>query len=309
MEVSLIITKKVRSSMRMYSYFQPLSKEDLFDQLELLDQNQVKFLAGGTDLVPRMNMEFNAVPTGNETPITIVYLGKLGLDQIKDFGDVVSIGAMCTLNYVMDHKTIREKLPVLSQTIHEMAGLTIRNTGTLGGNIMNASPAADSVPTLLALEADFVLLSKNGERIVPATEFFLSPGRTAIADGEILSEIRIHVGPGKASFQKLGRRQAESLSVVNAAAYVELAGEKCYRVRVAIGSCAPTTRRCLLIEKDLDNKVLTVELIKEVCANVIHEICPIDDVRSSAWYRNKVAPVMVARALIEAAGLTEGGTQ
>lgn len=289
--------------MRIYRYEAPQSFEELFQDIHNAENEDIKFLAGGTDFVPRLNLELNMIPREQQKPLHIIYLGYLGMDSITEEDDAISIGSCCKLNDIMKNPTIHSKLPVLSQTINEMAGVTIRNTGTIGGNIMNASPAADSVPTLMVLDADFVLISEKGERVVKSSEFFCGPGKTAARPDEILLKIVINLGKGNANFQKLGRRQAETLSVVNAAAYVEQENNICTKVRVAIGSVAPTSIRCTLVEADLNGKILSEETIKNASLNVLSEINPIDDIRSSAWYRNKVAPVMVTRVIKSAAGI------
>lgn len=289
--------------MREYKYEAPQSLEELFKTAHKAKKDEIKFVAGGTDFVPRLNLELHTIPNGQKKPLQIIYLGYLGLDSITEENGTVSIGACCKLNDIMKNPIINERIPVLAETIRQMAGLTIRNTGTIGGNIMNASPAADSVPTLMVLDADFVLESEKGARTVKAAEFFTGPGKTAAKPDEILSKIKIKPEKGKAAFQKLGRRQAETLSVVNAAAYVEQEKGICENIRVAIGSVAPVVVRCRLVESDLSGKALTEDAIKAASESVVNEIKPIDDIRSSAWYRNRVAPVIISRAIKAAAGI------
>ena len=290
--------------MREYTYEAPKSFDDLFAVIGTNRKQEIKLLAGGTDMVPRLNLEMQSVPIESKST-KIVYLGMLGLDTVTEKNGVVSIGAFSVLTDLEKNKIIQNLVPALSETIHEMAGLTIRNTATIGGNIMNASPAADSVPTLMALDANFVLSSQSGERIVNASEFFTGPGKTVIKKGEILSKIKIKINEGKAAFKKLGRRQAESLSVVNAAAYVESEDGKCKEIRIAVGSAAPTVVRCKSAEEAMKNQELSESVIKKACDRVLDDISPIDDLRSSAWHRNKVAPVMAARAVMEAAGIKQ----
>lgn len=291
--------------MREYKYDAPRSWEELFEiARKSKGGDEVKFMAGGTDLMPQINIERNTVPTDPKNPMHIVYLGYLGLDSISEENGTVSIGACSILNDIMHNHIIREKLPVLAETIQEMAGYTIRNTGTIGGNIMNASPAGDSIPTMMAMDAAFVLKSEKGERTVKAAEFFTGPGRTIARLGEeVLIAIKIKYGKGKASFKKLGRRNAETLSIVNAAAYVEQEGGVCKTIRVASGSVGPVVVRYKILEDALTGKTLTEETIKAASQNAVKEISPIDDIRSSAWYRNRVTPVIVSRAIKAACGL------
>ena len=285
--------------MRKYEYYAPTSFEQLFELAA--SGADVRFLAGGTDLVPGISMEKDQIPYEKKPPMRILYLGGLsGLDKVKNEGDTVTIGALCTLASLLEDGTVKEKLPALREAITVMAGMSVRNTATIGGNIMNASPAADSVPVLLALEAEFTLRSAAGERKIAASEFFTGPGKTAAKPGEALISISVKPGRGGTAFRKLGRRKAETLSVVNAAAYVEVENGAFSKVRIAVGSAAPTVVRCHEVEQALMGKKTDEKRVQEAAALVDKSISPIDDIRSSAWYRNKVAPTMVARAVLAA---------
>ena len=292
--------------MREYKYEAPTSLEELFILLKDRGDEETRVVAGGTDFVPKLSEELDSIPAEEKKPLNIVYLGKLGLDQIKAEGQTVSIGALCTLNGIKDNPVIKEKLPVLTETIAEIAGMAVRNTATIGGNIMNASPAADSAPTLIALDAKFVLKSGEGEREIDAKDFFTGPGKTKAGKNEILTEVKIKAGEGSAAFVKLGRRKAETLSVANAAVNVFISGGVCEKVNIAVGSVGPTVIKCGEAEKMLLGKKPTAEAIAEAARKVADEISPIDDIRGSAWYRRKVTPVLVERALKKAAGLQEG---
>jgi CO/xanthine dehydrogenase FAD-binding subunit len=260
-------------------------------------------LAGGTDLVPRISLEREAIPKGGEKDLNVVFLGKLGMDSVTENEKEIRIGALCTFTDIENNAAVRKNFPALLAAIREIAGISVRNTATLGGNIMNASPAADSVPVLIALGARFVLKGYAGTRVVPADAFFTGPGKTITDDSEILTEIVIDKQAGKAGFQKLGRRKAETLSVVNAAAYVEADQNTCKTIRVAIGSVAPTVVRCKAVEQALIGKQISKEAIKAASEAVLSEINPIDDIRATAWYRKKVAPVIVRRAIEAALGI------
>lgn len=220
-------------------------------------------------------------------------------------GEVI-IGAMTTLTDVLHSGVVREKLPALCAAVDRMAGFSVRNTATLGGNIMNASPAADSLPPLMVMDAEFVLRGPDGERRVKVADFFSGPGRTVAKRDEILTAIAVRPGKGGAAFHKLGRRAAETLSVVNAAAYVEVKNGVCTAARVAVGSAAPTVKNCRMAASALEGQLLTADSAKAAAALVVEEIDPITDVRASDWYRRKVAPVAAARAILAAAGMQEG---
>ena len=287
--------------MREYEYHAPESFERLFD-LASAEGAEVRFLAGGTDLTPRISAERNQIPRDKKPPLRILYLGALGLDGVTDEGERVTIGALYTLSSLLENAAVKAKLPALREALAEMAGVSVRNTATLGGNIMNASPAADSVPALLVLDAECTLRSASGERRVALSDFFTGPGKTAAKPGEVLVSVSAKAGRGGSSFKKLGRRKAETLSVVNAAAYVELQDGVCQAARVAVGSAAPTVVRCADAERALVGKRIGDDSIREASALVAKAISPIDDIRSSAWYRSRVAPTMAARAISAAAG-------
>jgi carbon-monoxide dehydrogenase medium subunit len=291
--------------MREYEYHAPESFERLFE-LASAGGAEACFLAGGTDLTPRISAERNQIPRDRKPPLRILYLGALGLDRVTDEGGRVTIGALCTLSSLLENAVVKAKLPALHEALGEMAGVSVRNTATLGGNIMNASPAADSVPALLVLDAKCTLRSASGERSVALSEFFTGPGKTVAKPGEVLVSVSAEAGRGGSSFKKLGRRKAETLSVVNAAAYVELQDGVCRSARVAVGSAAPTVVRCTEAERALVGKKIGDDAIREASAFVAKAISPIDDIRSSAWYRARVAPTMAARAISAAAERKEG---
>lgn len=289
--------------MREYEYHAPSSIESLFELTGRTPGAEIRFLAGGTDLVPRISAERETIPRDAKPPMKIVYLGGIsGLSGVTDDSGTVTIGALSTLDDLLNDDIVRTKLPALCEAIREMAGFSVRNTATIGGNIMNASPAADSVPALIVMNALFTMLSPSGERRIPASEFFTGPGVTAAKPGEVLVSIEIKPGIGKAAFKKLGRRKAETLSVVNAAAYVQAGGGVCEVIRIAVGSAAPTVVRCIDAERALVGRKIDEESAREACELVTRAISPIEDIRSSAWYRSRVAPVIAARAVLAAAG-------
>ncbi len=286
--------------MREYFYEAPESLDELLGLLQGLNDEEVKLLAGGTDFVPKLSKELDEIPKEQKPPLHIIYMGNTGNNEIKEDSDNVYIGALVTLTEIEESNLIKQHLPVLIQAMEETAGHTVRNVATIGGNIMNASPAADSITPLLVLDAQFVLAGIDGSRTIAAKDFFTGPGSTVIDDKEVLTTIIIKKGKGKAAFKKLGRRKAETLSVVNAAAYIEMDNGICKAARLALGAVAPTAVRCYQTESKLVGKPVKPELIKEICSGVVEEINPIDDIRATAWYRKQVAPVMLERAINQA---------
>lgn len=283
--------------MREYSFVQPKTMDELFQAVAEGAGKTVRFVAGGTDFMPRLHTDLDSLPKGDEPETVIVSLGGLGIDGISETGDAVKIGACAVLNDIAANPIVKKDIPALAETIEQIAGMTIRNIATIGGNIVNASPAADSIPILMALDATFVVAAKDGEKEIKACDFFTGPGQTKLDASEILKEIVIPKKSGKAFFVKQGRRKAETLSTVNAAAYIEVDGGVCKAASIAVGSCAPTVVKCTKVEEALVGKELSDENIEAAAKLCVDMINPIDDVRSSAWYRNKIAPVMVKRAI------------
>ncbi len=283
--------------MRKFSYASPGSLEEAIRIAAENCGKEVKFIAGGTDFAPRLHTELDEPPKPGKPDMIIISLNKAGLDQVVEDDGKICIGACCRMNDLEESEQIRNAFPLLAMAIRQIAGYTIRNTCTLGGNIVNASPAADSVPALMALGATFAVQGSNGRKEYPAEKFFTGPGKTVLEDGEILTEIIIPKGSGKGSFIKLGKRKAETLSTINAAAYIEQEDGKCTVARVAVGAAAPTVVRCTAVEQELIGKELTEEAVCAAAEKAVEQISPIDDIRASAWYRKKVAPVVVRRVI------------
>ncbi|MCD6323578.1 MAG: xanthine dehydrogenase family protein subunit M [Desulfurococcales archaeon] len=275
-----------------FEYFAPAN---LQEALELLDKYgaDAKILAGGTDLLVKMKMRV-------VEPKYVINIKKLKeLAYIKEEGNVVRIGALTKWRQLEKSDIIKKYFPALYDAVLVMAGTQIRNMATIGGNLCNASPAADSAPPLMVYEAKVVLASKDGEREVPITEFFTGPGRTVMKPNELLKEIVIpkpEEGTGSA-FIKV-TRTAMDLAKISAATALKVEDGKIKLVRIAIGSAAPTPVRCRKTEEALTGKPFTPELIRETVKMVQDEISPIDDVRSTAFYRKEVSKVIVEDALM-----------
>jgi len=275
------------------------------EALKLLDSYKdfdLVILAGGTDVVPKMNSRPEKSGYFDSDLVdfdkrAIVYLGNAELKYIKDQGDKVVIGAMTTMTEILE-SDVTDKVPVLKEAIRELAGLTIRNTATIGGNIMNASPAADSVPALMVMDAKIVVASLDGEKTLTLDSIFEGPGKTCLKSNELLKEIIIPVKPGNATFIKYGRRKGESLSIVNGAVYAEFDGKVCRNAKIAIGSVAPTPLRAEAVEQAVNDTELSDEVLAEAAEIAAGLANPIDDKRGSGAYRTKLVKVLVKRALI-----------
>ena len=268
------------------------------EAMKLLGQYGKKavILAGGTDLVPRIN-------TYGLKPGALIYVGKLGLDYIKEEKGRMIIGAATPMAKIAGSKAVAKKAAALSEAARQAGTAAVRTAGTIGGNLANASPAADLATPLLVLDADLSLVSQKKKRMVALKDFFKGPGQTVLQPGEMIKEVSFPIPKGKTVFVKLGRRKALTLSVVNAAVRLEVNRKKCQEARIALGSVAPTPLRCPKAEGMLKDQEISKDLILQCASEAMAASSPIDDQRASAWYRKKAGAAVVAKALAKAAGL------
>ena len=282
--------------MRHFEFYSPKS---IAEALRFLSErgDRTKIVAGGTDLIPRLREEIS----GPGFVLNILEIEEL--NGVKEPDPVLRIGATTTHTQLAESDILQRTCPALGQAAASVGGPLVRNRGTIGGNIANASPAADLACALLALEAEAVLRSEKRIRVVPLGDFFIGPGQTMINPDELLTEVSIRPPKGKCVFRKLGRRQAMSLAIVNAAVCLEMEGKICRKSRIALGSVAPTPIRCHEAEMMLANKEFGPELISKCAGAAMALAKPIDDQRAKAWYRVEAGTVLLKRALAEAAGL------
>lgn len=282
-------------------YFAP---KKIDEALEILAEHgpEVSLLAGGTDLVRDMNLEFK-IPTG------ILWIGHLGLEYIKEEKGILHIGAATRMQTAGASKVLREKAAAVSRAAAKLASPPVRSLATLGGNLCTASPAGDATCALLGLGGEVLLKSSKSERVVPLSEFFTGPGETVIEPDELLIEIRVRATGKKerSAYAKVGRRAALTLAVLNAAARVQLnGGGKCESAVIAVGAAAPTPLRISKAEEILTGEKLKDDVIQAAAEAAVETIKPIDDVHGTAWYRRKLTRVLVERTVREAAGLNGG---
>jgi carbon-monoxide dehydrogenase medium subunit len=284
-------------------YFAPETKDEA---LQILKEygSAVSILAGGTDLVRDMNLEFKIHDS-------ILWIGHLGLEYIEQENGTIRVGAATRMQTAAASPLIQEKAGALAHAAGKMASPPVRSLATIGGNICNASPGADTGCALLGLDSEVVLTSSSGERTVPLREFFTGPNETVIQPDELMTEIRIRsIGENEgSSYGKIGRRKAMTLAVLNTTSRVKLDNEgKCEAAFIAVGAAAPTPLRIDKAEKLLVGAPFTEEAVLEAAEIATEEIKPIDDVHGSIWYQRKVTRVLVERTLREAGGLN-GGAQ
>lgn len=288
----------------MEAEVRPLPKMDyvapssLKEALHLLKKykGKARVLAGGTDLIPKLKKRIVKAEV-------VIDLNRIpGLSGIRMQKDGLHIGALTRLAEIKGSRLVREKAPVLVQAIGVMASPPIRNRGTLAGNLCTASPAADTAPPLLVLNASVRLQKTNGKRVVPISEFFQGPQDTVRRPDEILTEVIVPVQKGSSAFLKLGRRKAFTLSVVSAAAFARVRGGKFEEVRLALGAVAPTPIRSRKVEEALRGKDVNEENIARAAELVKGEVKPIGDVRASEEYRREMSWVFTRRVLAQLNG-------
>jgi CO/xanthine dehydrogenase FAD-binding subunit len=241
--------------------------------------------AGGTDLM--VLLEAGKLPHKN-------YVNIWNLPELRGIevsSEQVSIGALTTYTEVQSHTVLREEFPMLCQAASETGGLAIQNRGTLGGNIVNASPAADSPPALLAYDAEVELVSVNGVRRVPYQDFHTGYKQTVMRADELLSRIHLlrTTGDLRQYYRKVGTRKAQAISKVCFAGTARIKDRTVDVILIALGSIAPVPFRCLKTESVLRQAKLDQSTIEKAKTELAREISPIDDIRSTKNYRRTVS--------------------
>jgi xanthine dehydrogenase small subunit len=256
-------------------------------------------VAGGTDLMVQVTGELGEPP---ERILDIWALDELR--GIRLDGEVLEIGALTTYTEVRISPVIAEFLPALAEAAATIGAAQIQNRGTIGGNVINASPAGDTLPLLLAIGAEMVLGSASGERSVAADDFWPAYRTTARRDDELLLRIRIPVEPDRlVRFRKVGTRRAQAISkVVMALSWRPVGDGSWTRVRLALGSMAATTVRAPSTEAILEGSHPTRETADAAADALTTELQPIDDVRSTAEYRRAAAGRVLHRLIRDAGG-------
>ena len=257
-------------------------------------------VAGGTDLMVQVTGEIGDPP---ERVLDIWALEELRGISVET--DALVLGALTTYTEIRRSPLVAEFLPALGEAAATIGAVQIQNRGTIGGNVMNASPAGDTLPVLLASGAQMVLGSASGERSVSADEFWPAYRQTARRDNELLLRIRIPLATDRHTrFRKIGTRRAQAISkVVMALAWrATNAADPWAEVRLALGSVAATTVRATATEAVLEGSRPTRETADAAVEALLGEIVPIDDVRSTAAYRRTVAGRVLHRLIRDAGG-------
>jgi xanthine dehydrogenase FAD-binding subunit len=271
----------------------PSTIEDLW---RILGDNSDKAVcAGGTDILVK-------VRAGIVRPASLVCLERLDdFKGIRDEGNVIFIGSLTTHTEILANPTITAFLPILQKAVHVLGSPPIRNMATLGGNICTASPAGDTLPALSVLDAEVELWSRSEVRRMPIDQFVIGPGKTALRKGEVLAAVRVRKPEGEYihHFEKVGQRQAMSISIASLAALVKVdRTDGIENIFLAWGSVGPTVIRSKEVETSLIGTKLSVENIKQVFPLVDRALSPISDVRASSTYRRRVSANLLLRLAV-----------
>lgn len=288
----------------MLPEFELLRPASLAEALDMLARYgpDAQPIAGGTNVLVALRERC----TG---PAILVDVGRLaelhGVELSRD-GATVSVGGTVTIAELLKHPLIAEHGQPLKQAAAVFASPLVRNRATVGGNLVDASPAADTAPPLLALDAQVELVSTQGARCVPLVEFFTGVRRTVRRPDELLTRVFWPVRPATGAFHKFGLRRADAISVISAAVTAEWNGSDLpHRAAIALGAVAPRPIRVPQAERLLCESAWTDEVIAEAAHLAAEHTRTIDDIRGSAAYRQHVTEVIVQRLLTRLlAGLT-----
>jgi carbon-monoxide dehydrogenase medium subunit len=279
-----------------FAYYEPATLEEA---LALLEEHgsHARLLAGGTDLFVQLKMERNA-------PEVVIYIGRIpGLDQIKVGDSHLQVGALASILSLQEHPSLKAHYPAVAEACASFSTIQVQTMGTVGGNLGNGSPAADSAPALIAYDAQIQLTSLEGERRLPLEQFFLGPGKTALKPGELITQVilpRPEKNSGSA-FLKISRVEADIAKASAAVMIVRDARQDTIKdCRMVFGSVAPTPLRTRKAESVLIGRKLDDALAMQAARAAAEEIMPIDDVRSTAWYRREAVRAMTYDALMSA---------
>jgi len=284
----------------MLPEFSLLMPQTLSEALEMLAEGapDVMPLAGGTNLIVDMR-------GGRRRPSVLMNIA--GLDELRGIhqqdGHLV-VGGGVTIAELLDDPLIAQQAAVLREAAAVFATPLVRNRATVGGNLADASPAADTAPPLLVLGAEVELVSKGGSRWVPLHDFIVGVRDTVRRPDELLAAVRWPVPPPRSAgaFRKLGLRKADAISVLSAAVMLARDNDgRCQQARIALGAVAPRPLRVREAEQVLRGQMPTAGVIAEAARLSAAAARPIDDIRGSADYRRRVVEVLVRRLLTRVA--------
>lgn len=256
---------------------------------------QGRFLAGGTDLLVQIR-------AGRSEPCLIDLSNLTGSPPcVRETDGHIELSALAPISRVVSQ--LAGRFPGIASAATTFGSLQIRNRATIGGNLANASPAADMVPPLVAADAVALLEGPDGSRELPVCELALGPGHNGLGPGEWISSLRMSMPKGKEGYRKLGGRLGMAISIVGLAWRwtVDDAGVL-GDVKLAAGAVAPTVVRCLDAENELEGRRPSGDVVRRAVTAIRSAASPIDDVRASAWYRKEALGGLLEEALLAPLG-------
>ncbi len=279
--------------MKKFEYYRPESLKEAYGLMEKW-KGKADYIAGGTDIIVRIKQ-------GVVRPDALVSVRGIGELRVRSLNGGLTLGSMTRFRDIERDPSISRDYPALKAAAGWLANPQVRNVATIGGNICNAAPSADSVPPLLVMAADAILEGPGGRRKIALEQFFKGPGETDMKAGEVLTAIRLPEMPDHSgsAFMKMGR-VTQDLAVANAAAFVAMEGDVCRKCRLAAGAVAPVPMRLRQAEKIVEGRKIDRDLLDQVAETVSQEVSPITDVRSTEAYRRIVSGVLVKRAITAA---------
>ncbi|HZX05157.1 xanthine dehydrogenase family protein subunit M [Kribbella sp.] len=277
-----------------FDYYAPTTVDEALGLLR--EHSDAKVLAGGQSLMPALRLRLAA-------PETIVDLAKIdNLRGVRDDGDALVIGAMTPHSTVQSDRLVLEHAELISLATATVGDPQIRHRGTFGGSLAHADPAADLPVVAVALDASFEIAGPDGRRTVPASEFFQGVFSTALAEDELLLEVRVPKYTGWGAHYEKFNRVAQGWSIVSVAAAVRLDGDRIAEARVALGNMGSTPVRATAVEAALVGQPATADAVREAAARATDGTSPISDRDGDADYRRHLATVLTRRAVLAAAG-------
>lgn len=263
-------------------YLFPISTKEALEYIS--SEKDSKIIAGGTDLIIQIS-------DGFITPQMLIDISHIEkLKKIERIEEGFKIGAAVTLGEIASSKFLPQ---CLIQGAKSIGSPQIRNLGTIGGNICNASPCGDILTPIIVLEGELILISPYGKRIIPAKDFFIGPKKTIITENEILTEIvfkKLFSNEENSSFRKIGKRNGQTISQVNVAIWLKKRkkSNEIEDIRIAVGSVAPIPLKLEKVEIFLKGRTINQEILKDALKVIDKQIKPISDVRASENYRRMV---------------------
>ncbi|MFX0539704.1 FAD binding domain-containing protein [Ornithinimicrobium sp. Y1847] len=258
--------------------------------------DDAKVLAGGQSLLPVLRMRLNA-------PGIVVDISRIEeIQGITEDGDAIRIGAGATYQDVLESDLVKDHLTLLHQAVSEIADPQIRHRGTLCGALAHADPAGDVGAPVLALDGEMVIQGQDGERTVPATDFFVDLFETAVGEGELLTAVVIPKHTGWGNHYEKFVRVSHQWAILGVAAAVRMDGNTIAEARIGLTNMGSVPLRASAVEEALVGLEATEEALTQVCSTVGEETDPPSDLNGQADYRRHVAGVLTRRAVIAAAG-------